>query len=181
MSKLAKKGIEIPKNVEFKLDNFLILVKGPNGELRRAYRPGVKIEIEDQLIKIEPQGSSKFARSLVGTFASHIRNMIQGVTGGFSKKLKIEGTGYRFELFGKELVLSVGFSHPVKIPVPEGLVLKVDKAELTISGADKEMVGQFSAKVRAVRPPEPYKGKGIRYADEVIRRKQGKRAVAATA
>jgi len=179
MSRLAKKGIEIPKGVEVKLEAGAVLVKGSKGELKRVFRPEVKIEIEADLIKLSPLGSSKLVRSLVGTYAAHLKNMILGVTEGFAKKLQIEGTGYRFELSGKDLILSVGFSHLVKIAVPEGLSLKVEKAELTVSGLDKELVGQFAASVRQVRPPEPYKGKGIRYADEIIRRKQGKRAVAA--
>ena len=178
MSRLAKKGIQIPSGVEVKLDGSSVVVKGSKGELARFFRPEVKIQVEGQLIKLEPKGSSKLVRSLVGTYAAHLKNMILGVTEGFAKKLQIEGTGYRFEVSGKELNLSVGFSHPVKLSIPEELNLKAEKGELTISGLDKELVGQFAASVRQVRPPEPYKGKGIRYEGEVIRRKQGKRAVA---
>ncbi|MEK7068361.1 MAG: 50S ribosomal protein L6, partial [Patescibacteria group bacterium] len=116
------------------------------------------------------------ARALVGTYASHIRNMLQGVTAGFTKKLLVEGVGFKWDVQGKTVNLALGFSHPVKVAIPEGLTVTADKGALTIVGFDKELVGQFAANIRALKKPEPYKGKGIRYEGEVIRRKQGKKA-----
>lgn len=179
MSRLAKKGIAIPAGVEVKLEGSTISVKGPKGELRRDFRAEVKFVLDGGIIRLEPQGDSKLVRSLVGTYAAIIKNMIAGVSAGFEKSLVIEGTGYRFQVAGKELSVSAGFTAPVKVQIPEGLQLKVEKTELSISGLDKELVGDFAAKVRGIRPPEPYKGKGVRYADEIIRRKQGKKAVTA--
>ena len=174
MSRLAKNGITISEGVEVLIDDGVLAVKGPKGELKKNFRDGAILSIDNGVVNIEPKTNSKFNRSLVGTYAAHLKNMMIGVTVGFSKKLIIEGTGYRFELAGKELVLSVGFSHPVRIAIPEGITLKVEKSELTISGNDKEIVGQFSASIRNVKKPEPYKGKGIKYEGERILRKSGK-------
>jgi len=127
-------------------------------------------------VQVSPKGESLQSRALIGTYASHVRNMISGVNSGFSKKLIIEGVGFKWDVQGKTLNLALGFSHPVKMAIPEGLTVKADKGALTIEGFDKEAVGQFAANVRALKKPEPYKGKGIRYDGEVIRRKQGKKA-----
>jgi large subunit ribosomal protein L6 len=127
-------------------------------------------------VQVSPKSDTLESRAALGTTASHIRNMIAGVNAGFSKKLLIEGVGYKWDVQGKTLNLALGFSHPVKMAIPEGLTVTADKAALTVSGFDKELVGQFAADVRAQKKPEPYKGKGIRYDGEVIRRKQGKKA-----
>ncbi len=126
---------------------------------------------------VTPKVESRESQQMLGTTAAHIRNMLAGVTTGFTKKLAIEGVGYKWEVKGKELVMALGFSHPVKMTIPEGVTVKADKGVLDISGFDKEVVGQFAANVRAQKKPEPYKGKGIHYEGEVIRRKQGKKAV----
>jgi len=177
MSRIGKRPIMIPEKTEVSIADSVIRVKGPLGELRRMLRPEVKVEIKDNTVLVRPMIETNFAQALWGTTASHISNMIAGVNEAYVKKLIVEGVGYRVAVQGNNLELNVGFSHPVSISFPKELTVSVDKNEITISGSDKEMVGQFTAKVRAVRKPEPYKGKGIRYSDEVVRRKQGKRAV----
>ena len=152
-------------------------VKGPKGTLTRDFRPEIKISISENLISLVPVRETNENRALWGTYASHIKNMVKGVTEGFEKKLILEGVGYKSEVAGNKLVLALGFSHKVEIIIPEGLVVKAEKNVLTFSGMDKELVGQFAAKIRSLKKPEPYKGKGFRYSDEVIRRKQGKKSV----
>lgn len=154
-----------------------LTVKGPKATLSRPIHKDVTIAVGDDGVSVTPNQDTKLARSLWGTFSSHVSNMIHGVTEGFEKKLEIEGVGYRAEAQGNKLVLNVGFSHPVEFEVPEGLEVSVEKGVITITGADKEALGQFAANVRKVRPPEPYKGKGIHYEGEYIIRKQGKKAV----
>lgn len=176
MSRIGKKPILIPKNVEVKKDGSNIVVKGPKGELSRLFRNEVKITIGEDEINLEPGNNSKFARSLWGTYGSHLKNMVDGVVTPFEKKLIIEGVGYKGEVSGKNLVLSIGFSHKVILPIPEGLTLTIEKSVFSISGISKEEVGKFAATIRAQKKPEPYKGKGIRYSDEVIRRKEGKKS-----
>ena len=127
-------------------------------------------------VQVSPKSDSLEARATLGTYASHVRNMIEGVNKGFAKKLLVEGVGYKWDVQGKNLNLALGFSHPVKVAIPEGLTVAVEKGALNISGFNKELVGQFAADVRALKKPEPYKGKGIRYEGEIIRRKQGKKA-----
>ncbi len=179
MSRIGKQSIVIPEKTEVKVSESEIFVKGPQGELSRMFRGAdVEINVKDKEVFVTPKRSTKISRSLWGTYASHIRNMISGVNEPFIKKLVVEGVGYRVEVSGVNIVLSVGYSHQVMIPISESLTVSVEKNEITITGSDKEEVGEFAAKVRAVRKPEPYKGKGIRYIDEVVRRKQGKRAVA---
>ncbi|KKQ34337.1 MAG: 50S ribosomal protein L6 [Candidatus Nomurabacteria bacterium GW2011_GWB1_37_5] len=175
MSKIGKQIINIPKGTEVKIDGGNLSVKGPKGTLERSFRDEVEIKIENNEVKVNPRGSSKFARSLWGTSASHIKNMIKGVNEGYEKKLLVEGVGYKWEATPKQVTLALGFSHPVKIDVPPELKVVTEKSTMTISGIDKEMVGEFSAKIRALKKPEPYKGKGIRYQDEHVRRKQGKK------
>ncbi|MCK5027226.1 MAG: 50S ribosomal protein L6 [Candidatus Pacebacteria bacterium] len=175
MSRIGKKPIIIPENTELKQDGATITVKGPKGEISRTFRNEVNIKIDGNTVTLEPANNSKFAQSLWGTYGSHITNMIDGVNTPFEKKLIIEGVGFRAEMSGNKLVLSLGFSHKIEEETPEGLTVLVEKNTLSISGVDKEKVGQFAAKVRSYRKPEPYKGKGIRYVDEVIRRKEGKK------
>jgi large subunit ribosomal protein L6 len=176
MSRLGKKPIEILEGVEVKEKDGIVTVKGPLGEISRDFKDFVKIEIEAKEIKLFPLGKSKKYTALWGTYASHLKNMIEGVKNGFSKTLIIEGVGFKVKLEGKTLVLNLGFSHQVKVEVPEGIEVLVEKNSIKISGVNKELVGYFAAKVRDFKKPEPYKGKGIRYKDEVIRRKAGKKA-----
>lgn len=177
MSRIGKQPITIPEKTEVSVSDMEVRVKGPLGELTKAFRPvDVSIKVGDGSVLVEPKRTTKVSRSLWGTYASHIKNMIAGVNKPFEKVLVLEGIGYRVEVSGTNLVLSVGFSHPVTLPIPEGLSVSVEKNVITVSGPNKETVGQFAASVRLVKKPEPYKGKGIRYSDEVPRRKQGKRA-----
>lgn len=177
MSRIGKQPIVIPDKTSVSRDGDVLIVKGPLGELKRVFKNDVTIVIADGTITLAPRDSDPFAQVLWGTYASHIRNMIAGVNAPYKKTLLIEGVGYRAELSGKKLVLSIGFSHKVDVPIPEGITVAVEKGTMTITGIDKELVGQFAAKVRAHKKPEPYKGKGIRYEGEVIRRKQGKKSV----
>ncbi len=176
MSRLAKRPIAIPAKTEVTISGDSFAVKGPKGTLQKPMHRLIKIELVPEGVQVSTKADSIEARANVGTYASHMRNMIEGVTTGFTKKLLIEGVGYKWDVAGKTLNLSLGFSHPVKMSIPEGLTVTVDKAALNISGFDKELVGQFAANIRAHKEPEPYKGKGIRYDGEVIRRKQGKKA-----
>lgn len=160
-----------------KIDKDLILVKGEKGELTQKLIPEIKIEIKDKEVILKEPQKTKTSSALWGTFRALIANMIEGVSKGFEKKLIIEGIGYRVALNGNKLVLSVGFSHPVEIQAPKGIEFKIEKNTIIISGADKQIVGQVAADIRAQKKPEPYKGKGIRYEKEVIRRKAGKKAV----
>jgi len=177
MSRVGKQQINIGDKTEVKLTDGVFTAKGPLGELSRAFKSDIAIKIEDKLITLEPVKVTNANNMLWGTYASHIANMVKGVNEAFVKKLVVEGIGYKVAKEGNDIVLNVGFSHPVKITIPEGVNVEVEKNVLTISSIDKEKVGQFAAKVRATKKPEPYKGKGIRYDDEVVRRKQGKRAV----
>ena len=180
MSRIGKKEISIPSGVEVKLQDSVLSVKGPKGELRMRVHDLVDIKIEGDKAQVNPKDDSKFANALWGTFASHLQNMIIGVTEGYSKKLLVEGVGYRVEQKGNKIELKVGFSHPVEVDVPEGLSAEVDAKEnsITVSGIDKQKVGQFAADIRKIKKPEPYKGKGIRFEGEHILRKEGKRAAA---
>lgn len=179
MSRVGKKPITIPSGTEIKVGAAEISVKGKGGTLTRPLHPAVAIKVDGSNVVVEPKGSSRLARALWGTYAAHVRNMIAGVNTPFVKKLQVEGIGYRVELSGKSLKLSVGFSHPVLVNIPEGVTVAVEKNIISITGADKDKVGQFAADVRAIKKPEPYKGKGIRYEGEVIRMKQGKKAATA--
>lgn len=177
MSRIGKQPIVIPPKTTVSREGDVLTVKGPLGELKRPFMNDVTIVIADGAITLAPRDDDPFAQVLWGTYASHIRNMIAGVNAPYKKTLIIEGVGYRAELSGKKLVLSIGFSHKVDVSIPEGITVVAEKGVMTITGIDKELVGQFAAKVRAHKKPEPYKGKGIRYHDEVIRRKQGKKSV----
>jgi large subunit ribosomal protein L6 len=175
MSRLGKQPIVLPAGVEAAFADGVLTVKKGNNSLSREIKPEVEVSIENDSILFSPKSDAALA--LWGTYAAHTRNMVEGVTTGFKKVLEIEGVGYRAELKGNKLVLLMGFSHPVEMPVPEGLSVTVEKNVVTISGVDNEVVGQFAANVRGVKKPEPYKGKGIRYQGEYIIRKQGKKAV----
>lgn len=176
MSRIGKQNIVIPQGTTVTVDGHTVTVKGPLGELSRTFTRNVTITVADDAVKVTPQKETPELSAIWGTTASHIVNMIAGVNKAYEKKLILEGVGFRVELKGKELAMQLGFSHPVNLPIPEGLTVTVEKNNITISGIDKELVGQFAAKVRDQKPPEPYKGKGMRYEDEVIRRKEGKRA-----
>lgn len=175
MSRLGKKPIAIPQGVEISYTAPLLKVKGPKGALERSFRDDIAIKVEGAEITLLPKRNDKFSHALWGTYASHIANMIEGVQNGYVKKLILEGVGFKSEVKGTELHLALGFSHPVIVPIPEGLTVTAEKNNLTFSGIDKDLVGSFAASVRARKKPEPYKGKGFRYEDEVIRRKQGKK------
>jgi large subunit ribosomal protein L6 len=176
MSRLAKQPIAIPEGVEVKVEGGLITFKGKKGELKREFKTNIiSIENKDNALVLGLAEESVLSRALVGTYASHLKNMIQGVTEGFEKKLIVEGVGFRSEVKGKELHMQLGFSHPVVMEIPEDLNATAEKNLITITGIDKEHTNQFAAQIRAKKKPEPYKGKGIRYHDEIIRRKQGKK------
>lgn len=176
MSRLGKQPVTIPAGVEVTLADGTLTVKGPKGTLTSEFRDEVNVTIADGTVTLEPASDSKFARSLWGTYAAIVRNLIVGVTEGYERKLEIEGVGYRAEASGQKLTLNVGFSHPVVMDAPADIAAVVEKNVITLTGINKETLGQFAANVRKVRPPEPYKGKGIRYQGEYIIRKQGKKA-----
>lgn len=167
----------IPHGVTVTIEDQAFTVAGPKGTLTRSYRPQdvTVTHNDDGTISVVPNETPK-ARALWGTYAAHLRNMIAGVTEGFTKVLELEGVGYRAEVKGDELVLNVGYSHPVAMPIPAGVSASVEKNAVTLTSFDRETLGQFAANVRRVRPPEPYKGKGIRYQGEYIIRKQGKKS-----
>ena len=177
MSKVGKQIISIPEKVEVSLAEGIFTVKSGANTLTKVFKPVVEVKINGQEITLSPKAEDVFTRSLWGTYASHIKNMIEGVTKGYTKKLILEGVGFKSEVKGKDLVFALGFSHPVVVPIPEGIKATAEKNLITISGIDKEKVGEFSAKLRDMKKPEPYKGKGFRYEGEVIRRKQGKKTV----
>ncbi len=176
MSRLAKKPISIGKTA-VSVAGGVLSVKGAKGTLTKRIHPSIDVAVGETGVLITPNDRSHLAKALTGTFASHVKNMVQGVETPYTKKLILEGVGYRVEMRGKELVLTVGFSHTVSLRIPEDVTVTVEKNNITLTSPNKESVGQFSANVRKVKPPEPYLGKGIRYDDEVIRRKQGKKAV----
>lgn len=177
MSRIGKKGIVIPEKTEVSMEAGLVSVKGPKGSLERVFNSDISITIDGKNISFALTKENKQTKALWGTYASHIKNMIKGVNDGFERKLILEGVGYKSQVNGNKLVLALGFSHPVEVEIPQGLSMKAEKNILTISGIDKELVGAFSAKIRALKKPEPYKGKGFHYDNEVVRRKQGKKSV----
>lgn len=177
MSRIGKKPIEIPEGVEVKIEKKEITIKGPKGELKREIRPEVNVELKEKELILSIKNETKKAKAFWGLTRTLLANMIEGVTKGHEKKLEIQGVGYKANLEGENLVLIVGYSHPVNIKKPEDIDFKVEKNIIIVSGQDKELVGQIAAKIRKVRKPEPYKGKGIRYVGEYVRRKVGKKAV----
>ena len=178
MSRIGKYPVKIPAGVEVKLENSVLTIKGPKGALTWDVHPTVSVQVKEAEVAVEKKNNSKIARAMWGTAARLIANMITGVTEGFSKKLELEGVGFRMALKGKELELALGFSHPVKVAVPNDLTVTVDGMSVTVAGIDKRKVGQFAADLRALKPVEPYKGKGFRYEGEHVRRKEGKKAAA---
>ena len=175
MSRIGKKVIEIPKSTEVSLSDGVITVKGPLGTLTKKFKPEIEITIGTAEITLVPKRETLENKALWGTYASHIMNMIAGVTTPYVKKLIIEGIGYKSEVKGDNLVLALGFSHGINVPIPKTLKVTAEKNIITVTGIDKEIVGEFVAKVRSLKKPEPYKGKGIRYEGEVVKRKQGKK------
>ena len=175
MSRIGKRPIPVPKNVTVTITDQSVAVKGPKGELARTLPGEVEILQEDGTILVNRRSESRAARQRHGLCRTLVANMVEGVSQGFQRKLEIQGVGYRAQVQGRNLVLSVGYSHPVQIEPPDGIQLAVENnTNVIVSGINKEIVGNIAAQIRAVRPPEPYKGKGIRYAGEMVRRKAGK-------
>lgn len=175
MSRIGKKPIIVPSGVTVDIKDLTVKVKGPKGELVLNLHPKIKVETgsEGLMVKVKRE-DNKQERALWGLFRALINNMVVGVTQGFTRILEINGVGYKAAVTGKKLVLNLGYSHPIEMDIPTGMEAKIEKNVLTITGIDRQAVGQFAAVIRQQRPPEPYKGKGIKYADEVIRRKAGK-------
>lgn len=175
MSRIGRKPVAVPAGVDVKIDGTTVTVKGPKGSLTGTYNSRLSIALEDNEIIVTRPDDEKESRALHGLTRTLIHNMVEGVNNGYSKELEINGIGYKAAMQGKDLVLTVGYSHVVNVKAPEGITIAVPAPnKIVISGADKVKVGQFAAEVRGVRPPEPYKGKGIKYVDEYIRRKEGK-------
>jgi len=176
MSRIGKKVIALPEKTEVKVSDGLIMVKGPLGELSRPLHPVIELKIVGNEVTVHPLRKTLESRALWGTYASHLTNMISGVNKPFEKKLILEGIGFKSEVKGDKIVFALGFSHPVELDIPAGLKVTAEKNNITIAGSDKESVGQFAAKLRSLKKPEPYKGKGMRYDGEIIKRKQGKKS-----
>ena len=181
MSKIGKKPIPIPEKVEVKVDSGFISVKGPKGELRKPISKNVSVSIEGSNVVIKPAVNAQLKQVMAewGLTRSLIANLIKGVTEGYEKILEFQGVGYKASVKGASLELGLGFSHPISVPAPDGISFTTEKNVIKISGADKELIGEVAAQIRSFRVPEPYKGSGIRYQGEVIKRKAGKKAVAA--
>ena len=179
MSRIGKKTIDIPEKVEIKAENGKVLVKGPKGQLEQEISKDFELIIKDKELILKPKKELKKHSAFWGLYRSLIANMIKGVTEGFEKKLEINGVSYRASVQNNTLTLNLGLSHPVEIKAPENITFQVEKNIITVSGIDKQLVGQVAAEIRGKKKPEPYKGKGIKYIDEIIRRKAGKKAVGA--
>jgi len=176
MSRVAKAPVELPKGVEFKLDGNIVKLKGPKGELSMELHSEVELSQEDGVLSLAPRSGSRFATAIAGTMRALLANMTTGVSEGFQRKLELVGVGYRAQAQGKNLNLSLGFSHPVVYEAPEGISIETpSQTEILVSGADKQKVGQAAAEIRRFRPPEPYKGKGVRYANERVILKEAKK------
>jgi len=178
MSRIGKEPITIPEKVTVTVENRNVKVKGPKGELEYQHRPEVELKLENGVINVAPFTITKQSKSLWGLTRTLVSNMVVGVTDGFQRDLEFTGVGYKAAVKGKELELHLGYSHAINYPLPEGITAKVEKNKISIFGCSKELVGFTAAKIRTFRPPEPYKGKGIRYSDEVIIRKAGKTGAA---
>ena len=178
MSRIGKKPISLPNGVEVSVDDLnVVTVKGPKGTLSLTVSNELTVKIQDSVLEVERPSDSKAHKTIHGTMRSLINNLVIGVTEGFKKELVMKGVGYRASLKGNTLVILAGYSHPVEMEIPEGITMEVPKnTQMIVSGIDKQLVGEFSANIRSVRPPEPYLGKGIRYVDEYVRRKEGKTA-----
>ena len=181
MSRIGKKPIEIPEGVDIKIDKQSITVKGPKGELSREFRPEIRVKIEAGKISVSVKRQTKQSKAFWGLTRALLANMVKGVVDGYEKKLEIHGLGYKAKMEEEELVLSVGFTHFVKMKPPKGIKILVEKNIIIVSGIDKELVGLIASKIRKVKPAEPYKGKGIRYQGEQIRRKAGKKVATTVA
>ena len=175
MSRIGKRPVPVPAKVAVTVDGQAVTVKGPKGELSRVFPEGVVISQESDTVVVQPQDGSRKSRERHGLCRTLVANMIEGVSNGYQKRLEIQGVGYRAQVQGKNLNMSLGYSHPVIFEPPEGIQFAVENnTNVVVSGIDKEIVGNMAAKIRAARPPEPYKGKGVRYAGEYVRRKAGK-------
>jgi large subunit ribosomal protein L6 len=174
MSRIGKKPITLPKGVQATLSNGVVAVKGPKGELKKPVAKGVTVKVASSEITLERADNAPATRSAHGMMRALLANMVTGVSAGFERKLEINGVGYKADVAGQKLNMSLGFSHPVVFELPKGVSAKVDKNVVILASIDKEQLGETASKIRAIRPPEPYKGKGIKYVDEVIRRKVGK-------
>jgi large subunit ribosomal protein L6 len=175
MSRIGKIPVKVPDKITVTIEKNNITVKGPKGQLSRIIPDNVVLNKENDKIQVSAKDTSMKSQQIYGLYRRLIANMIQGVTEGFQKKLSLQGVGYRSQVQGKKLILSVGFSHQVEIPTPEGITISVEaNTNVLVSGIDKELVGQVAANIRSIRPPEPYKGKGIRYEGEYVRQKVGK-------
>ena len=176
MSRIAKKPIEVPKGVDFSIKGREVSAKGPKGFLTVTLHDAVELTQDDNVLTLAPRDSRQSSLAVTGTMRSVVNNIVEGVVHGFEKKLQLVGVGYRAQAQGKQLNLSLGLSHPVNYPVPEGIQIETPSAtEIVVRGCDKQQVGQVCAEIRAYRPPEPYKGKGVKYADEIIVRKEAKK------
>jgi large subunit ribosomal protein L6 len=176
MSRIGKKAVSVPSGVSAKLDGHTVAIKGAKGELKFTAPNDVEVKIDGNLISVAPRSESKRARAMWGMSRSMIQGLVAGVTNGFEKKLEINGVGYKAAVAGKNLQLSLGYSHDVTFPIPAGVTITTPKpTEITVTGADKRQVGQVAAEIRAIRKPEPYKGKGVKYVGEFIFRKEGKK------
>ena len=176
MSRIGKKIITIPASTQISFEDGVFVAKGPLGELRRPISDDFTVAMENGILTINPKKESLESKALWGTYASHMTNMVAGVTTKFQKKLELQGIGFRAEVKGDTLALALGFSHPVEVMIPKSLKVTAEKNNILVSGSDKEEVGSFAANIRALKKPEPYKGKGMRYDTEVVRRKQGKKS-----
>ena len=175
MSRVANAPIELPKGVEFKLDGNLVTLKGGNGELSLELNSEVELKQEENVVTLQARSRSRFSTAMAGTMRALIANIAKGVSEGFEKKLELKGVGYRAQAQGNNLNLSLGFSHPVDYPEPDGVSVETpSQTEIVVKGADKQKVGQAAAEIRGFRPPEPYKGKGVRYSDERVQLKEAK-------
>ena len=175
MSRIAKAPIELPSGVEIKIADSEVSVKGPKGNLVQKLHPNVSVEQEDTTITVKPANDSDIP--MAGTFRSLVNNMVTGVSDGFEKKLKLVGVGYRAQIQGSKLTLALGYSHPIEYTAPEGVTIEVPtQTEIVVKGCDKQKVGQVASEIRSFRSPEPYKGKGVRYSDERVVRKEAKKA-----
>ena len=176
MSRVGSSAITIPADVTMSHEGGVVVVKGKNGQLSAPLHSDVELKVADNLATLSPRRNTREAKALWGTMRASVSNMVVGVSEGFTRKLEINGVGYRAAMQGNKLVLNLGYSHPVEMEVPQGLSVNVENnTSVTITGADKQLLGQFAAEVRAKRPPEPFKGKGVKYADEYIVRKEGKK------
>lgn len=174
MSRKGKQPVDLPNNVQVEIKPGLVVVKGPKGTLQQMLPEGVILAKEESQLLVSVEGTSKQMKSFHGLYRSLIQNMVTGTSTGFQKELELVGVGYRATVQGKELDLQLGFSHPTRVGIPDDLAIKVEKNSIVVSGIDKQKVGEYCAQLRRLRPPEPYQGKGVRYKNEYVRRKQGK-------